>query len=508
MPRAARLRQDTAIDGPLRLRGGVMQGFYYSTEETKGATGPPHCAWTANSDYERRKKPDGTLKSDHELRIEDHPAGFHPWYGDIEQEPDPIGKRRGFCSTDLHLLEALYGRAWLDSDYYHDGVWTGCKSGPVQWSENPPPSDVHLLDDHYDNGVRDEAEHEALCYRKSARVGQWLDMDGSVQLDYDGSLTNINGGTVSDDVRCCTSKNMILDPTSTISALDGTDIPLGLSLNAVARELNEDDYTLAVRAMTGAEPDLMLCHREEEVLELRLQAACEGLVEDRDGIFLWDSPATIDKKVHFLIQAGADMNWADDWGWTPLHCAVSNGNVAAIEALFKYLPELDLEIASEPHGWTVLFRAAYRGHKKIVEMLLGAGANPWHVDSENMTALEVAARYNSTACIAVLCNYMGPEADAIELDDLTQAEEMPDLLRAAKGPGVPQQLAEAWPLNKGDFSIHNRRVRNVSQFVSWTKEDEQMQAFIHRKCLEHRNQTGVGFYPDPDDNPLGLRFTH
>ena len=26
----------------------------------------------------------------------------------------------------------------------------------------------------------------------------------------------------------------------------------------------------------------------------------------------------------------------------------------------------------------------------------GAGANPWHMDEENMTALEVTARYNST----------------------------------------------------------------------------------------------------------------
>ena len=49
----------------------------------------------------------------------------------------------------------------------------------------------------------------------------------------------------------------------------------------------------------------------------------------------------------------------------------------------------------------MLFRAAYRGLKDVVEMLLLAGANPWHIDSQNMTAFEVAARYNCTDCLPV-----------------------------------------------------------------------------------------------------------
>jgi len=58
----------------------------------------------------------------------------------------------------------------------------------------------------------------------------------------------------------------------------------------------------------------------------------------------------------------------------------------------NYQPELDLEIPSKPRGWTALFRAVYRGYDHVLELLLKAGANPWHVDSENMTAFEVAIR--------------------------------------------------------------------------------------------------------------------
>jgi hypothetical protein len=181
------------------------------------------------------------------------------------------------------MMESVYGREWFDSDYLYDGTWAGCKSGPALGGRHQPPSDGYLLDDHYETSVRDEPLHESIAYRRPARVGQWLDVYGNIQLDVDGSLTNINGANIRDAVRCCNSRNLVFDRTDPVSALEGMEIPLGLSLNAVAQELNEDPYIRTVREVTGREPDLMLCHREEEALELRLQAACEGIVEDRDG---------------------------------------------------------------------------------------------------------------------------------------------------------------------------------------------------------------------------------
>ena len=84
-----------------------------------------------------------------------------------------------------------------------------------------------------------------------------------------------------------------------------------------------------------------------------------------------------------------------------------------------------------------MFRAVYRGHKEIVEMLLEAGANAWHIDSDNMTAFEIAARYNSSHCLPVLRHYMGAEADAISLEGLLENEEMPHLFRTHAGTLLP-----------------------------------------------------------------------
>jgi hypothetical protein len=501
----------TASLSPLRLRGGsgIKEGFLFGERASYGAVGPPYAQWTTNSDYQRRLKPDGTLKSDSELRREEHPAGYHPWWGDLTRRPFMYKDCPGFCSSDLHIMEALYGRVWFDSDYMHDDNWAGCRSAPNLRAGIPPPSDGYLVDDHYETSLRDEPLHESLGFRKPARVGQWLDIDGDVQLDFDGSLTNINGANIRDAVRCCNSQNLVLDRTDTLSALDGMEIPLGLSLNAVTKELNEDTYTLMVREATGAEPDLMLCHREEEVLELRLQAACEGIVEDQDGVFCWDTAESVTTKVHSLIKAGADFNWADDWGWTPLHCAVSNGNEVAVEALLEYLPALDLEIPSEPRGWTVLFRAVYRGLKDIVEMLLLAGANPWHIDKENMTAFEVAARYNSSDCMPLLRHFMGPEADQLNLEGLIEDQPIPTSFRQVPGPGVPRHLAhgEGGVMRKADLCFGGKRfVANLSTTITWTKEDEKMQTYIHEQCAQYRNKTGRVFYPAPEENPLNLRI--
>ena len=67
---------------PLRLRGGnegeyeLQGGFFFGDEVRNGATGPPHSPWTTHSHLEMRAKPDGTVKSDNELRAEEHPGSL------------------------------------------------------------------------------------------------------------------------------------------------------------------------------------------------------------------------------------------------------------------------------------------------------------------------------------------------------------------------------------------------------------------------------------------------
>ncbi len=49
------------------------------------------------------------------------------------------------------------------------------------------------------------------------------------------------------------------------------------------------------------------------------------------------------------------MDWRDDWGWTPVHCAAANGNHFAVEELAAM--GADLEVAAAPAASLARMRA-------------------------------------------------------------------------------------------------------------------------------------------------------
>mgnify|MGYP000090432921 FL=1 len=72
-----------------------------------------------------------------------------------------------------------------------------------------------------------------------------------------------------------------------------------------------------------------------------------------------------------LIEAGADVNKADDNGVTPLYMAAEQGHEGAVRALV----ELDADINKAIDvGATPLYVAALQGYLAIVQILEDAGA--------------------------------------------------------------------------------------------------------------------------------------
>ncbi len=72
-----------------------------------------------------------------------------------------------------------------------------------------------------------------------------------------------------------------------------------------------------------------------------------------------------------LIEAGADVNKAEDGGVTPLYMAAEQGHEAAVRALV----ELDADINKAIDvGATPLYVAALQGYLAIVQILEDAGA--------------------------------------------------------------------------------------------------------------------------------------
>ena len=93
------------------------------------------------------------------------------------------------------------------------------------------------------------------------------------------------------------------------------------------------------------------------------------------------------KVVKVLIDHGADVHTADDFGWTPLHSAASSGH--------KKLVKLLLDKGSDPNkrtkdGSSPLHIAARHGRKGIAQLLLMRGANANNGDVFNKTPLLLA----------------------------------------------------------------------------------------------------------------------
>jgi uncharacterized protein len=90
--------------------------------------------------------------------------------------------------------------------------------------------------------------------------------------------------------------------------------------------------------------------------------------------------------VEKLIKKGADVNKT---GWTPLHYAASNGQVAIINLLLENNAYIDAE---SPNGTTPLMMAAMYGTSAAVKLLLQEGADPKLKNQQGLTALDFARR--------------------------------------------------------------------------------------------------------------------
>lgn len=127
------------------------------------------------------------------------------------------------------------------------------------------------------------------------------------------------------------------------------------------------------------------------------------------------------------IKDGADVNYKDIRGWTPLKVAVSMGNIEIVEILLNngastYLsnPLLlacvnkDVEIIklffqygadvniSDSNGWTPLMVAAQQGSLEIVQLLLERGAKIDAKTDEGWTALDAASQNNHNDIVTIL----------------------------------------------------------------------------------------------------------
>ena len=103
--------------------------------------------------------------------------------------------------------------------------------------------------------------------------------------------------------------------------------------------------------------------------------------------------------VKLLIDAVADVNMADRWGKTPLYVAALNGCTECVKLLID--AKADVNMADED-GKTPLYRAAEKGHTECVKILINAKADVNMADEDGKTPLYGAAEKGHTECVKLL----------------------------------------------------------------------------------------------------------
>ena len=110
---------------------------------------------------------------------------------------------------------------------------------------------------------------------------------------------------------------------------------------------------------------------------------CDGNTELMKSVLSEDSA-----QVQALLDAGADINARNNYGWTALMHAARNGD-----------PDQD------DRGWTALMRAARMGHANIVEILIQQGADLEKSDNQGWTALLWAVNQEHLSVVDALANH-------------------------------------------------------------------------------------------------------
>jgi len=103
--------------------------------------------------------------------------------------------------------------------------------------------------------------------------------------------------------------------------------------------------------------------------------------------------------IQLHIARGTDLNKQDQYGYTPLKCAIESQGVEAVKVMLEAGASAN---AKDGTGATPLLPAALRGQVEVVRMLLAKGGDANAKDDQQQTALHLAVQMGHRQVVEVL----------------------------------------------------------------------------------------------------------
>ena len=113
----------------------------------------------------------------------------------------------------------------------------------------------------------------------------------------------------------------------------------------------------------------------------------------------------------WLLEKGADINFADDNGWTPLMTVTRWNHIEMVKLYLEKERNTNMDAQDDAEQMTALMIASKWGYIEIVQLLIDAGANIYTTDEDGWTALTYAIGYNNIEIEKLLKQAMEAQND-------------------------------------------------------------------------------------------------
>ncbi|KAL6354208.1 hypothetical protein LRP88_12542 [Fusarium phalaenopsidis] len=194
-----------------------------------------------------------------------------------------------------------------------------------------------------------------------------------------------------------------------------------------------------------------------------------------------------------LLEAGADLNWAEPDG-TALHLAVYYNALDVAELILSYRPDLEVKWPSEKSwdsGYTALHVAASYGFIEMLRLLIEAGADLKSTTPMGGTPLILAVANNSDGCTRALLDKDVPLVEFL-------LDKKVDINAAASSSGAAL-IVGAGAGDLGMVKLLVRKGADVNLTHPWMYSTALQKAYMSRTGTEEGRDAVARFLVDEAD---------